>query len=90
MKRLVIAPLFLAAAALSASAIAAPQCTSAPNAQWLSEAAMKQKVLEQGYTINVFKVSGNCYEIYGKDNAGNNVEIYFDPTDGRIVKKRRG
>ena len=90
MKRIVIAPLFLAAAALSASVFAAPQCTSAPRAQWLTEAAMKQKVLDQGYTIKVFQVSGNCYEIYGKDKAGRNVEIYFDPTDGRIVKKKGG
>ena len=88
MKRIVIAPLFLAAAALSASGFAAPQCTSAPRAQWLTEAAMKQKVLDQGYTIKVFQVTGNCYEIYGKDKAGNKVEIYFDPTDGRIVKKK--
>jgi len=89
MKRIVIAPLFLAAV-LSASAFAAPQCTTAPRAQWLTEAAMKQKVLDQGYTIKVFQVSGNCYEIYGKDKAGKNVEIYFDPTDGRIVKKKGG
>ena len=47
MKRIVIAPLFLAAA-FSASAFAAPQCTSATRAQWLTEAAMKQKVLDQG------------------------------------------
>ncbi len=90
MKRIVIAPLFLAAAVLSATAVAAPKCTTAPRAQWLTEAAMKQKVLDQGYTIKVFQVSGNCYEIYGKDKAGRNVEIYFDPTDGRIVKQKGG
>ena len=88
MKRTFIAPVFLVAAALSASAIAAPQCTTAPRAQWLTEAAMKQQVLDQGYTIKVFQVTGNCYEIYGKDQAGKNVEIYFDPTDGHIVKQR--
>jgi hypothetical protein len=90
MKRSLVASLFLAGAALSASAFAAPQCTNAPRAQWLTEAAMKQKVLDQGYTIKVFQVTGNCYEIYGKDKAGKNVEIYFDPTDGRIVKKKGG
>ena len=90
MKRTFIAPLFLVAAALSASAIAAPQCTTAPRAQWMTEAAMKQKVVDQGYTIKVFQVTGNCYEIYGKDKAGANVEIYFDPTDGHIVKKKGG
>jgi hypothetical protein len=90
MKCILIAPLFLAAAALSASAFASPQCTNAPFVQWLTEAAMKQKVLDQGYTIKVFQVTGNCYEIYGKNKAGKNVEIYFDPTDGHIVKKKGG
>ena len=90
MKPIVIAPLFLAAVMLSAAAFASPQCTDAPRAQWLTEAAMKQKVLDQGYSIKLFQVTGNCYEIYGKDKAGKNVEIYFDPTDGRIVKKKGG
>lgn len=88
MKYLFAAPLFLAAALLSATAFAAPQCTTAPQSEWMSEAAMKQKVLDQGYTIKVFKVTGSCYEIYGKDKNGKNVEIYFDPTDGHIVKQR--
>ncbi len=88
MKRALTVSLFLAAATLSAVAVAAPQCTTAAQEQWMTEAAMKQKVLDQGYTIKVFKVSGNCYEIYGKDKAGKNVEIYFDPTDGHIVKQR--
>lgn len=88
MKRILITPLLLAAGMLSASAFAAPLCTNAPRSQWLTETVMKQKVLDQGYTIKVFKVSGTCYEIYGKDKAGKNVEIYFDPTDGHIVKQR--
>jgi hypothetical protein len=49
---------------------------------------MKARLLKDGYVIRQFKVSGQCYEIYGKDARGNNVEIYFDPTDGRIVKRR--
>jgi hypothetical protein len=90
MRHIIAAPLFLAAALLSTAAVAAPQCTTTPRAQWLTEAAMKQKVLDQGYTIKVFQVTGNCYEIYGKNKAGKNVEIYFDPTDGHIVKQKGG
>lgn len=88
MKTIVTATLFMGASLLSVAAVAAPQCTTAPRAQWMTEAAMKQKVIDQGYTIKVFKVTGSCYEIYGKDKAGKNVEIYFDPTDGHIVKQR--
>ncbi len=88
MKRQVTIPLFLAATLLSAAAVAAPECTQVPRDQWMPEATLKQRILDQGYTIKVFKISGNCYEIYGKDKDGKNVEIYFDPTDGRIVKQR--
>ncbi len=88
MKPQVTIPLFLAATLLSAAAVAAPECTQAPRDQWMPEATMKQRILDQGYTIKVFKISGNCYEIYGKDKDGKIVEIYFDPTDGRIVKQR--
>jgi hypothetical protein len=85
-----LATLSIAAAAAlgSLSAIAAPKCTTAPRNQWLPEATMKARLLKDGYVIRQFKVSGQCYEIYGKDARGNNVEIYFDPTDGRIVKRR--
>ncbi|MEO8743174.1 MAG: PepSY domain-containing protein, partial [Lysobacteraceae bacterium] len=69
MKRTIAVPMFLAAALLSAAAVAGPVCTTTPKDQWMPEATMKQKVLDQGYTINVFKVSGTCYEIYGKDKA---------------------
>lgn len=90
MKRIIFASLAIATLAVSAAAFAAPNCTSAPRDQWMPEASMKQKVLDQGYTIDVFKVSGNCYEIYGKDKDGNKVEIYFDPTDGHVVMQRAG
>jgi hypothetical protein len=82
---------FLATGLLGSGAVlAAPDCTSAPRDAWMTEAAMKQQVLDGGYTIDKFKVSGNCYEIYGKDKAGKNVEIYNDPTDGRNDKKKGG
>jgi hypothetical protein len=90
MKRLITVSLAAVAALGSLSAIAAPECTKAPRSQWMPEAAMKARILKDGYVIDKFKVSGQCYEIYGKDAKGNKVEIYFDPTDGRIVKQRNG
>ena len=86
-----IATLVLAgtAALVSSGAMAgSKQCTEAPRSEWLPEQQMKDRILRDGYTIDKFKVSGQCYEIYGRDNAGNKVEIYFDPTDGSIVKLR--
>lgn len=69
------------------AALADADCPAAPKDTWLSEADMKAKVAEMGYTPNVFKVSGNCYEIYGKNKDGKDVEVYFNPVDGSIVKE---
>ncbi|HEY9400187.1 MAG TPA: PepSY domain-containing protein [Luteimonas sp.] len=90
MKRLITVSLAAVAALGSLSAIAAPECTTAPRSKWMPEATMKARILKDGYVIDKFKVSGQCYEIYGKDAKGNKVEIYFDPTNGRIVKQRNG
>jgi hypothetical protein len=88
MKTLATLALAAAAALLSTTAIAGAKCTDAPRAKWMPEAQMKARLLKDGYAIDKFKVSGTCYEIYGQDKAGKDVEIYFDPTDGRIVKRR--
>ena len=73
--------------AFTGTAMAGPECTTAPKAQWMSEAAMRAKIEKEGYTIKTFKVSGNCYEIYGFTKEGKKVEIYFNPVDGSVVKK---
>jgi hypothetical protein len=71
----------------SGAALADADCPKAPKDKWLSEADMKQKITDLGYTPDVFKVSGNCYEIYGKNKDGKEVEVYFNPVDGSIVKE---
>ena len=88
MKTLATLALAATAGLLSFGALAGPRCTDAPRDQWLPPATMTARILKDGYTIDKFKVSGQCYEIYGQDKDGNEVEIYFDPTDGHIVKRR--
>ncbi|MCB1677246.1 MAG: PepSY domain-containing protein [Halioglobus sp.] len=79
-----------AALLFAGAAIAGPQCTDAPKSEWMTEEAMQQSLIEQGYTIDRFVVTkGNCYEIYGKDKQGVKVEIYFNPVTGEPVKERR-
>ncbi len=80
----------LVAALLGTSALAAPECTQAPKEQWMAETTMKTRIAEQGYNIKRFLVSGSCYEIYGKNKEGKNVEVYFNPVTGAIVKQRVG
>ena len=72
------------------AAYAAPECTNEPKEKWMSEQDMKAKIINEGYTIKRFLRSGTCYEIYGKNKQGKNVEIYFNPVDGKIVKQRVG
>ncbi|TWI12505.1 PepSY domain-containing protein [Aerolutibacter ruishenii] len=82
-------PLIAVTAALAApAAFAGPKCTDAPRSEWMPEKTMQDRITKAGYTIDKFKVSGTCYEIYGKDKTGRRVEIYYDPTDGSVVKER--
>jgi hypothetical protein len=71
----------------ASASFADADCPAAPKDTWLPEADMKKKIADMGYTHDVFKVSGNCYEIYGKNKDGKDVEVYFNPVDGSIVKE---
>jgi hypothetical protein len=87
---------FLAVVALTLSSLAflasitpvwaGAKCTAHPKNEWITEEDFKKRLVEQGYSIKVFKVSGDCYELYGKDKSGQKVEIYFDTKTGDIVK----
>lgn len=79
---------FVLAATLlvSTNVFAKADCPKNPKEKWLSEEQMKAKITEMGYKIKVFKVSGDCYEIYGWNKEGKKVEIYFNTADGSIVK----
>jgi hypothetical protein len=80
------AAMAVVAAALPMTAAAKADCQPHPKAEWMSEADAKAKIAAQGYTINKFKVDGNCYEIYGKNKEGKKVEIYFDTKTLDVVK----
>jgi hypothetical protein len=77
--------------AASTMAHAAPKCTAEPKDRWMSEQAMKAKLAELGYErIKTFKVSGDCYEIYGYTKEGQKAEVYFNPVTGGVVKANIG
>ena len=40
---------------------------------------LKQLLISQGWQINNIKEEKGFYEVYGKDEMGNKVEVYFDP-----------
>jgi hypothetical protein len=63
-------------------------CTDEPQDKWMTVEAFKKKAEAEGYKIRKFKQPGTCYEIYGTDKDGHDVEVYFNPVDGSVVKKK--
>ena len=86
MKQIVLAAALGALTAFSGAASAKADCKAYPQAEWMKEADAKAKIEAQGYVIDKFKVSGNCYEIYGKNKDGKKVEIYYDAKTLEPVK----
>lgn len=62
-------------------------CTTAPKAEWMTEAAAQAKLIEEGYAVSSFKTTraGNCYEAYVTDRSGKRMELFLDPTTAKIV-----
>ena len=62
-------------------------CTTAPQAQWMTEAAAQAKIAEAGYTVANLKRTraGNCYEAYVTDKSGKKMELFLDPTNAKII-----
>lgn len=81
--------IILAAATLFLSTLAhaEAECPAYPKSEWMKENDAKSSLEKQGYKIKKFKVSGNCYEMYGHDKAGKRVEIYFDAKTMAVIKQ---
>jgi hypothetical protein len=77
------------AVGVTGAALASPTCTTEPEAKWLSETAMKEKIAAMGYkNIRIFKkTNSGCYEIYGYTADDRKAEVYFNPIDGSVVEK---
>ena len=82
--------LALAAAAISHSGAAfasasSKACTAEPKAKWMTLDAIKAKAEEQGYKIQKSKMKATCAELYALDKSGKRVELFVDPSSGKIV-----
>ncbi|MBA4708088.1 PepSY domain-containing protein [Aquitalea sp. FJL05] len=84
MKKLLLTALFAAFAA--PAVFAGAKCETHPKSEWIKQEDFKKQLEGQGYKIDKFKVSGQCYEIYGKNKDDKKVEIYFDTKTGKPVK----
>jgi hypothetical protein len=72
------------AAAAQAGSLGRP-CTAAPENQWLSISELQAKVEGQGYKVRKAKLKNACGELYTLDKDGQRVELFVDPTNGKIV-----
>lgn len=70
------------------NALAKKNCTDEPRDKWMKEEDFKKIKEKEGYQIRKFKQPGTCYEIYGTNKEGKNVEVYFNPVDGTVVKEK--
>ena len=59
-------------------ALAEEKCT-VPQDQWRPVEELKTELTTKGWTISNVKTEDGCYEVYGKDEKGEKVEIFFDP-----------
>lgn len=86
MKAIKTIALALTAIVASTSAFAGATCQSYPENERISQQAFEQALVKKGFMVKNFKVSGNCYELYGKSPKGKKVEMYFDMKTGKIIK----
>ncbi len=84
MRKLVV---IIAFTMIGGFAYAKKNCTDQPKDKWMKQEDLKKRLEGDGYKIRKFKQPGSCYEIYGTNKEGKNVEIYFNPVDGSVVKE---
>jgi hypothetical protein len=75
----------LAAAATSHAGSLGRPCTAAPQTDWLPLEQLQAKIEAQGYKVQKAKLKNACGELYTIDKSGSRVELFIDPTNGRIV-----
>ena len=82
---LVCAALLSLAAAGSAFAQHAEKCDPIPKEEWKPQAELERKLVNQGWKVSRVKITNGCYEVYGKNERGGNVEVFFHPKTFELV-----
>ncbi|MCL7466507.1 PepSY domain-containing protein [Phaeovulum sp. NW3] len=72
-------PLAVVIALASAGAALADDDCRRPMAEWQSREAVTAQVAQMGITADRIQIDDGCYEIRGRDGAGNQVELTLDP-----------
>ena len=53
------------------------QCEPVDKVDWVTEAALEEKLVSAGWSVRRMKVDGGCWEVYGTTPEGERVEAYF-------------
>jgi hypothetical protein len=61
------------------TALADDDDCSRPMGEWQSREAVAAHAVELGITAERLRIDDGCYEIRGRDGAGNRVELKLDP-----------
>jgi len=77
--------LALAAATTTAFAQHAEKCEPIPKEEWKPQAELERKLTNMGWKISRVKITNGCYEVYGKNEKGGNVETFFHPKTFEVV-----
>ncbi|TPQ35329.1 PepSY domain-containing protein [Bradyrhizobium guangdongense] len=83
-----IATALLATAATAHAGSLGRPCTATQQSQWLSIDDLQAKIEAQGYTVRNAKLKNACGEFYTRDKNDQQVELFVDPTNGKIVGQR--
>lgn len=76
---------------MQANATGRMECEPVDKADWLTEAALEEKLLADGWKVRRMKEDGGCWEVYGSTPEGERVEAYFHPATGeKLLVARRG
>ena len=81
-----------AALAFSGAAFAqhSERCEPIPKDQWKPQAELQRKLTDMGWKVSRVKVENGCYEVYGTDEKGGKVEVFFHPvTFERVVAEKK-
>lgn len=82
LRRTLILTLALAAPALP---VMAEELCSVPDAEWRAQAELEADLIAKGWTISNVKKEDGCYEVYGKNEKGEKVEVFIDPKSFEVV-----
>lgn len=76
MKRIFV--LTAAVLAMTAPALAAGKCSTAPKANWQPKTALETKLKADGLTVRQIKVESGCYEVYATNKSGKRVNAAYN------------